>query len=441
MTQQNSHPQVVVVGAGMAGLVAARALHRRGVDVVVLEAASRPGGRVLAETTVLGSRVDLGGQWIGHGHHRFAALAADLGTTVYPMRTPKVPAVLDGTTPVATVGPTAVTATAVLAVWEIASRLGVPGSWKSQTVREWLERVPGRRTRRLLEVATAVATTADLDRLSIHGMLEMVRFQGGLRGMLTTSGGAQDSLIVEGAGTLAERLAAELGDRVVLDSPVTALRRDASGVKVESASGTCRAARVIVTVPPPTAARIEHHPALPDTRIRLQDYTFMGSVYKAIAVYDRPFWRERAEAELMTLTEPGIAFFDTSSPGGPGHLCVLIGGADAHSLDDLTPEDRRARILGTVAGRLGPEILTPRGWYEKSWHRDPDAGGGYTVLPEPGHTDGHFPLPAAPSGTVHWAGAETASEHAGYIEGAIESGDRVAREVLAALATAEPAGH
>src|SRR5690606_9561252 len=121
--------------------------------------------------------------------------------------------------------------------------------------------------------------------------------------------------IVEGAGTLAERLAAELGDRVVLDSPVTALRRDASGVTVESASGTYRAARVIVTVPPPTAARIEHHPALPDTRIRLQDNTYMGSVYKAIAVYDRPFWRERAEAELMTLTEPGIAFFDTSSPG------------------------------------------------------------------------------------------------------------------------------
>ncbi|WP_278261935.1 FAD-dependent oxidoreductase [Nocardia sp. AG03] len=440
MTQQNPNPQVVVVGAGMSGLVAARALRREGVDVVVLEAAPRPGGRVLAETTVLGSRVDLGGQWIGHGHHRFAALAAELGTTVYPMRTPTLPSIVEGDTTVAPVGPTALTATAVLAAWEIASRVGVPRSWRDRTVDEWLARVPGRRARRLLAVVTAVATTADIDRVSMRALLDMVRFQGGLRGMLTTSGGAQDSLVVEGAGTLAERLAAELGARVVLDSPVTALRRDASGVTVESASGTYRAAKVIVTVPPPTAARIEHHPPLPAARISLQDNTCMGSVYKAIAVYDRPFWRERAEAETMSLTEPGSAFFDTSSPDGPGHLCVLVAGAEARALDDLTAEARRARILGAIAGRLGPEIRTPRGWHEKSWHRDAHAGGGYTVLPKPGYTDGHFPFPAAPSDNLHWAGAETASEHAGYIEGAIESGERVAREVVAALAPAESAG-
>ncbi|WP_336081934.1 flavin monoamine oxidase family protein [Nocardia sp. SSK8] len=436
MTQQHPDPQVVVVGAGMSGLVAARALHRHGVDVVVLESAPRPGGRVLAETTVLGSRVDLGGQWIGHGHHRFTALAADLGATVYPMRTPTLPTILDGDTAVPNYSPTAVTATAVLLAWETASRLGVPRSWRDQSVQAWLRHVPHRRARRLLEVITAVATTADPDRLSVRALLDMARFQGGLRGMLTTAGGAQDSLLVEGAGTLAERLAAELGERVVLGSPVTAIRRDTTGATVESASGTYRAAKVIVTVPPPTATRIAHHPALPQERIRLQDNTYMGSVYKAIAVYDRPFWRERTHAELMTLTAPGTAYFDSSAPGGPGHLCALVAGPEARALDDLTVEDRRARILGAVAGRLGPEILAPRGWYEKSWHRDEYAGGGYLALPEPGHTDGHFPWPTTPLGPVHWAGAETASEHAGYIEGAIESGDRVAREVVAALATA-----
>ncbi|MFC9876260.1 FAD-dependent oxidoreductase [Nocardia salmonicida] len=78
-----------------------------------------------------------------------------------------------------------------------------------------------------------------------------------------------------------------------------------AGFRAHAATGTYRAATVIVTVPPPMAARIEQHPALPAARIRLQDNTYMGSVHAAIAVYDRPFWRDHAHAELLVLTEPG----------------------------------------------------------------------------------------------------------------------------------------
>ncbi len=75
-TQTGTTATVVVVGAGLSRLTAARALHRAGVDVLVLEAADRCGGRAMSETTALGSRVDLGGQWIGHDHSRIAASAA-----------------------------------------------------------------------------------------------------------------------------------------------------------------------------------------------------------------------------------------------------------------------------------------------------------------------------------------------------------------------------
>mgnify|MGYP000585418779 CR=1 FL=1 len=109
---QHQPVTVAVIGAGMAGLIAARELQRRGIDVVVLESASRPGGRMLAETTALGSRVDLGGQWIGHGHHRFEALAAELGTTVFAMRTPERPAIVDGAATVRYSSPAAVVAIA-----------------------------------------------------------------------------------------------------------------------------------------------------------------------------------------------------------------------------------------------------------------------------------------------------------------------------------------
>lgn len=82
---------VAVVGAGLSGLTAARALHRRGIDVIVVEAAERLGGRVMGETTALGSRLDLGGQWIGHDHHRVMELAAELSLTQYPCTPARCP--------------------------------------------------------------------------------------------------------------------------------------------------------------------------------------------------------------------------------------------------------------------------------------------------------------------------------------------------------------
>ncbi|MGI5171257.1 flavin monoamine oxidase family protein [Spirillospora sp. CA-253888] len=424
---------VAVVGAGMSGLIAARALHRRGIDVLVLESADRPGGRMMAETSSLGSRLDLGGQWVGHGHHRFTALAAELGTTLFPMRTPKLPVVTDGRRRIPAWSPAMLTTGAVLLAWEARSRLGAPRRWESQTVEGWLRRVPGRTARRLLDVLVAVSTTADLDRYTMRAFAEMVRYQGGLTPMLSTRGGAQDALIAEGAGTLPERLAAELGPRVLTGRRVTAIRQDGDGVTLRTGAGPVRAAKAIVSVPPPMSARIAYDPPLPASRAELEQSTYMGSVYKAIAVYERPFWRE-GHAEFMLLGKPGGAVFDTSPPDGPGHLCVLVAGPEAREIDGLDAAARREAVLGPLVREIGPAVLRPVDWREKSWHLDEHVGGGYAALPEPGTTGGHPPMLSEPVGDVHWAGTETAREHAGYIEGAIESGERAAREVIESLA-------
>lgn len=424
---------VAIVGAGMSGLIAARDLANRGVDVVVLEAADRVGGRMMAETTARGSRVDLGGQWIGHGHHRFERLARDVGANVFAMHTPKRPAILDGDAAVGQLSSTSMIASGVLIAWEIAARTRAPRHWRNTSVQQWISKVPGASARRLLEVIVSVSTTADLDRLSMQAFAAVIKHQGGLTTMIATAGGAQDSLVVEGAGTLTDALAAELGERVLTGSAVTAIERDESGVTIHTASGLVRAAKVIVTVPPPTARRIDHRPALPQSRITLQDNMYMGSVYKAIAVYDSPFWRTRADAEVLTLGAPGTAVFDTTPPGGPGHLCILVAGPDARTLDDLDPAGRRDMLLGPLAARLGADITDPVDWREKSWHQDEFAGGGYLALPSMDGRDAGLPILADPIGHVHWAGTETANEHAGYIEGAIESGERVAREVADAL--------
>lgn len=424
---------VAVVGAGMAGLVAARELHRRGVDVLVLEAADRPGGRVLSETSALGSRLDLGGQWIGHGHHRLTALAAELGATKFDMHTPTLPTVIDGPRRVSPLGPAMLASGLVLAAVEVLSRIGTPERWNTATVAAGLRKMPGRTTRRLLEVLASVSTTADLERFSIQALAAIVRYQGGLQPMLSTRGGAQESLLVEGVGTLVDALAAELGARVRTGHRVTAITAVEGGLVLRSPAGEIRAAKAIVTVPPPIAARIAYDPPLPPSRVALQQKTYMGSVYKAIAVYERAFWRDRCGGEFIVLGKPGGAVFDTTPPGGPGHLCVLVAGPEARELGGLDTASRRAVVLGPLVPHVGSEVLAPASWHEKAWHVDEHVGGGYTALPNPGTTEGFFPISSDPTGDLHWAGSETAREHAGYIEGAIESAERAAHEVIACV--------
>ncbi len=424
---------VVVIGAGMSGLIAARELHRAGHDVLVLEAADRVGGRAMGATTALGSRVDLGGQWLGHDHHRLAALADEFGATVYPMYTGGLPGIIDGPRRLPLASPPMLATVAALAGTGILGLVGTRGRLNGVTLDTLIRKVPTATARRLLDVVAAISWTADPDRVSIRFATEMIRRQGGLQTMLGTRGGAQDSLLAEGIGTLTDKLAAGLGERVRTGHRVSTISRDDDGVTVQTPAATVRARKAIITVAPPMPSPIMHVPALPADRVALQHNSFMGSVYKAIAVYERPFWRTRRGGEFLVLDEPGSAVFDTSPPEGPGHLCVLVGGRAAHALDDLDTDARRRTILRPLVAHIGPEVLEPADWHDKSWHRDPFVGGGYLALPEPGTTAGFLPIPSTPVGHLHWAGAETATAHPGYLDGAIESGVRAAGEVIAAL--------
>lgn len=429
---------VVVIGAGISGLVAARQLVRNGLEVVVLEAADRVGGRMMAQTSALGSRLDLGGQWVGRGHHRFEALADEFGFNLFEMDTPAQPDFLQDGQRIGPISLATLLMGATAVYWDALAKLGrFPRSWAGETMSSWLaKRVPHSTARRALGITVATSSCADLDKFSMCDFGAAIRFQGGLAGMIKTKGGAQESLIAQAAGTVNERLADELGGRVMTGARVMSVRSSQDGVAATTEGGdTVRAKKVVITVPPPMLKRISFEPSLPEAHVRLMESTEMGSVYKAIAVYDRPFWRDhRDHAEFIVLDEPGAAVFDTSPPDGPGHLCVLVGGSEARELDALTPDERQATLLERLVAYLGSRVLNPASWHEKAWHLDQFVGGGYSALPIAGAEDVGYPFAHEPVGPIHWAGTETASEHAGYIEGAIESGQRVADEVSAVLA-------
>ena len=345
----------------------------------------------------------------------------------------RLPTIVDGRRRIRAVSSATLGSVAALVGVELVSRLdGRPG-WNDTTLDRWIRRVPGATTRELLALMAEVSWTADLDRLSVAAAAHAVRRQHGLLTMLSTEGGAQDSLLAGGVGTILDGLAAELAGRIVTGDAVRAIDQESDGVVLRTSRRTIRAAKVVIALPPPIAGRIEFGPALPADRRAAQRTTSMGSVYKAIAVYERPFWRDRHVGEVMVLQHPRFAAFDTTRPGGPGHLCLLVGGATARSLDHLDPGVRQGVLLGHLVDLFGDEVLAPASWHEKAWHLDEHVGGGYMALPDPGTTAGWLPVAAEPVGNLHWAGSETAADHPGYLDGAIEAGLRAADEIVERL--------
>lgn len=193
------------------------------------------------------------------------------------------------------------------------------------------------------------------------------------------------------------------------------------------------ARKVIITVPPPMLKSITFNLLMPPECIALQENTRMGVVYKAIAVFEQPFWWEGLGGEFLVLNDPACGVFNSSSPGGPGHLCFLVAGTPARQLDALDSSVRHDLLLSRLIPLLRHRVSQPVDWHEKAWHLDEFCGGGYLEYGIVGTSDVLLPMPHKPIQNLHWAGTETAQEHPGYLEGAIQSGERAAYEIACTL--------
>ncbi len=442
---------VVVVGAGLAGLTVASRLERAGCAVVVLEARGRVGGRVLNQELGDGLVVDVGGQFVGPTQRHVLGLAAELGVPTYPIFTDGLTVLEIGGRrhayrKVPRLGPAqlADAGRAIVALERLARRVSVQAPWQaagadaadSRTLADWARRnVRTRLGRFAIEAFSQGVLACEPGEVSLLHVLFYLRSAGGLRQLTETSGAAQQDRFAGGSQLIAIRLAERLGDRVRLGAPVTRIEQRSSGVTVHANDVVASGRRAVVAVPPALAGRICYDPPLPGDRDQLTQAAPMGSVIKCLAVYDKPFWRDAGYNGQATSDGLGATVtFDTGPPAGaPGVLLGFVTGARARRLAQADPAARRGEVLGSFGRYFGPDAQRPAEYVEHDWTADQWTRGCYGAHFPPGTWTQFGSALRRPSGLLHWAGTETATEWSGYMDGAVQSGERAADEVLTAL--------
>ena len=442
---------IAVVGAGLAGLVAARDLIAEGRSVAVLEARDRVGGRLLNVDIGDGKVVEIGGEWVGPTQHRVLELAKALGVATFPTHNegdnlvefggrlrryrgaiPRInPAVL------LDVGQAQLRIDRMARTVPLEAPWRAPKAeqWDAETFWSWLRRnTASDGARELLKLGVEAVWAVDAADLSLLHLLFYTHSAGGFDSLIGTEGGAQQDRLVGGSQVLALRLAERLADGVQLQSPVTRIEQSGDAVTLTAGDATVSARRAIVAIPPTLCARIAYDPPLPAMRDQLTQRVAQGSVIKCMAIYDSPFWRERGLTGQATSVEgPVKVYFDNSPPdGSPGVMLGFLEGRQARELAQWDADARRNAVVGCFERIFGPEAAKPVDYVEKVWAEEVWTRGCYGSYMPPGAWRDFGPALRAPVGRIHWAGTETALVWSGYMDGAVSSGERAAAEVLAA---------
>ena len=443
---------VIVVGAGFAGLTAAHTLTARGYDVVVLEGRDRVGGRSYT-TTVAGVPVDLGATFVGPTQTEVLALAAELGCPTVPTHDTGANLIrwrgrvrsYRGTIPRLSIVELLDVSRVQWQFARLSRQVPIVEPWRSaiarrldaQTLQDWLGSVRARAsTRDLMAIMSRVTWGCEPDAVSMLHAVRYVTAAGGIGPMLDVEGGAQQDRFPGGTQELALRMAGELD--VHLGSPARRIERSTDGtVVVHTDDGGVPARAVVVAIPPQHRAAISFAPALPDGYADLTAHWPQGNLSKAYAAYETPFWRaDGRSGEALSDDGPVFITFDVSpdssgSAAGPG---ILLGFTDARTFDPLPADARRARALDGFASVFGDAALTPIDYVDHRWGAEEFAPGGPTAAVPPGSWTSYGALLRQPVDGIFWAGTETADKWTGFLDGAVRSGRRAADDVAGYLA-------
>jgi len=440
---------VVVVGAGLAGLSAARSLVAHGYSVIVLEASDRVGGRTWTKNIPGGGWIDMGGQWVGPGMDHILQLADAVHVKTFPsFKQGKSIFIFDGkrteytpseTSPfplapedIKSYGEALAKIDAFAAEVPVADPSLAPHAdeWDSETVATWIQNnissIPAQFLMRAFVLAYFASEPRDV---SFLHFLFYIHAGGGFH-MLHTSGVA--FRFIGGAQQISEKVAEQLGDRVKLNMPVREIDQTGKEILVKTDHDTFKAKQVIVAMAPTLAARIAYKPMLSANRDQFTQRAPMGSSIKVHATYPTAFWREKGLSGQVISQEGDVTLtVDNSPPSGkPGIMVGFLEGQEARRWAGRSDADLQKMVLAAFVKYFGPQAAKPIAFYKANWDEEPWARGCFTGVLPPGVWTGFPGAVRKPAGRIHWAGTETATQWYAYMDGAVSSGERAANEIM-----------
>ena len=418
--------------------------------MVVLEARDRVGGRVHTRV-VDGVPVDCGGTWFGPGQDAAYGLAAEMGATTCPTYTSGEGVFVRGGKPArykgeipsnAGLAALASMGIAVKRLDRMARQVPVEAPWEAPKAEEWdrttvaawiARNVPRGRGRRMVEAALTDVITSGTHEASLLFLLFLVNTHGGLEKLLSIDGGVQQDRVVGGTQSIANAVAAELGDSLRLDSPVERIGWRDGEVEVVANGSSVVAERAIVAIPATLISSIRFEPGLPATRALLNQRLPVGPLTKLSLVYDEAWWRADGLSGISVDLDSHfpVTLDGCASDDSPGVLFGISAGDDARGLAALPEDQRRGLVLRELGRRFGSKAANVAHYIETDWAAERYTRSGSAVTLAPGVLTGYGRALRDPVGPIHWAGTETATVNYGCIDGAICSGERAATEVLA----------
>ena len=434
-----SRPDVVVVGAGLAGLVAARDLQAGGARVTVLEARPRVGGRVEQVELADGRRIQLGGEVVGDAHTSYLELVAELGLTLTASYvaepgeiTRQVPGSVDvGTWPSWCTAADRSSYDAVEAALEkVLAAIDPEDPWACPdlgrldrlSVGDWLREVGASpNVLRLWEMFQLSMSDGSIERTSMFAYARKI-VVGGTTGSYDVEQW-ENLRVAEGAATVALTMAATLHD-VRLSTPVRRIEVGAHGSVVTTSAGEALRTDAVVLAVPAGPARDLEIGGVSEARLRSLRRQRHAWAAKFVAAYDGPFWRGRGQNALAE--SEGV--LGSTWPQQPGVLSTLVPPERYAAFAATDPATRTREALAQLAELYGPEATSPLQTWTRLWGTDPWTQG-YVTNWRPGDVEavgrlhGTHEPPFYVCGSDQWV--------AGYMEGAVRTGRGAAAAALA----------
>lgn len=235
---------------------------------------------------------------------------------------------------------------------------------------------------------------------------------------------------LKGGQAFAQAFIDNIRGNVILNHPVTKIRQDEQGVVVTALDKSFKADVVVVTVPLPVLNKIQFVPQLPNNMKKAAEEINYGSHTKVLMKYSKRFWLEKGHGgDIVSELPIGWVWETSERQSSNGGILVAFTSGDYTDQQIDWSDDK------IIADRLEQmEIMYPgsKQYFEsasvQAWHRDPYALGGFTAY-APGQMTRHWNAFLQPAGNIYFAGEHTAIDYVGYLEGAVRSGIRVAKQI------------